>query len=173
MTDRESRIARVCGFLTQRGVAFDLRRLAENTATSAAAAAALQCDVAEIAKSVVFRQTSEGDDGCCCAVVCILCGDDRVDTSKLARLAGAPVQKADADFVKTQCGFEIGGVAPVAHCGADGSSANVRVFLEARLQRFATIWAAAGSAYAVFGIRPADLAACVQSDFSDFAVASS
>lgn len=163
---RESRIARVVGFLERSAVEFEVRRLADNTATAVQAAAALSCEVAEIAKSVVFRQpAAQGTSECAAdiAVVCILCGDDRVDTKRLSALTGAPIQKADADFVKTQCGFEIGGVAPVAHQNT------AQVFLEARLQRFPLIWAAAGSAYAVFSITPADLAHCTNTQFSDFA----
>lgn len=162
MPPRQARIARVHDALRAAEVAFAPRQLRENTATATLAAAALGCRVAQIAKTIVFR-TAAAEAKAEGAVLAVLCGDDRVAVEQLAALAGAPLHKADAQFVKRHCGFEIGGVAPLAPLQP------VRVFLEQRLQRFETIWAAAGSAYAVFGIAPADLCRASGGVFAAFA----
>lgn len=196
MSDRDNRIARVEAHLRARGADFELRRLDDNTATAALAAAALECQVAEIAKSIVFKIKSARDGGQeqtqteaqkstapphaqakwrdqisaaapsppMAAVICVVCGDSRVDVGKVRGVLGRGVDKADAEFVKAVSGYEIGGVPPVAH------GAGVVVLLDRRLRDYARIWAAAGSAYAVFGIRPDDLAAVAEVGFVDIAI---
>ena len=156
MNGRQARIARVRSRLQASGVSFEWRELDANTATAPLAAEALGCPVAQIAKSVVFRR----DDS---AVIAVLCGDQRVDTAKLRALIGAPLKKADADFVREQSGFEIGGVPPVDH------PQSIIVMLEDRLRQHPVVWAAAGSAYTVFGVTPEDLAVASGGRFGDFA----
>ena len=78
-------------------------------------------------------------------------GDNRLDPEKLAAVLGESVSRADADFVRAQTGFAIGGVPPLGH------ATPVDVFMDADLFRFDRIWAAAGSPYAVFAIEPARL----------------
>lgn len=157
MNGRQARVARVRDCLQDSGVVAKWRELRDNTATAADAARVLGCGVAEIAKSVVFRRCNDDKP-----VVAVLCGDDRVDVKKLAAAAGGVLAKADAAFVKAHCGFEIGGVAPLAH------SQPAVVVLEEKLRRFSTVWAAAGSAYAVFGISPDHLARASGAVFSAF-----
>src|SRR5712692_10551829 len=77
--------------------------------TSAEAAAGLGCDVADIAKSIVFRRVS--DD---VAVMVVASGANRVDEKKVAAIVG-PLGKADAKFVKQRIGYAIGGVCPIGH----------------------------------------------------------
>lgn len=156
--NRRARIARVARALESAGVEFTPRELSDNTATAALAARVLECRTAQIAKTIVFCAAAENR-----VVVAVLCGDDRVDVNMLARLAGMPLKKADAAQVKAQCGFEIGGVAPL------GYPQPLPVFLERRLQRFHCIWAAAGSAYAVVGMTPAALQQASGASFADFA----
>lgn len=117
------------------------------TRTSAEAAAAIGCSVAEIAKSVVFRSKPGGR-----AVVVIASGDNRVSEEKVGRLVGEKLGRADADFVREATGFVIGGVSPIGHAGA------VELYLDADLQRFGTVWAAAGTPFSVFPLTPAELA---------------
>jgi prolyl-tRNA editing enzyme YbaK/EbsC (Cys-tRNA(Pro) deacylase) len=126
------------------------------TRTSAEAAAAIGCSVAEIAKSVVFRAKRSGQ-----AVVVVASGDNRVCEDKVARLVREPLGRADADFVRESTGFVIGGVAPVGHVSP------VRIFLDADLQRFQAIWAAAGTPFSVFPLTPAELSRLTGSTWSD------
>lgn len=126
------------------------------TRTSAEAAAAIGCSVAEIAKSVVFRAKRSGR-----AVVVVASGDNRVCEDKVATLVGEPLGRADADFVRESTGFVIGGVPPLGHVSP------VRIFLDADLQRFQTIWAAAGTPFSVFPLTPAELSRLTGATWSD------
>lgn len=113
--------------------------------TALQAAQMLGVQLGQIAKSIVFRRSS--DDR---AVLVIASGDRRVDEKKLAALVG-PIRRADADFVKASTGFSIGGVSPVGFAGP------VSVVLDRELLRFDVIWAAAGHPQAVFCLLPTDL----------------
>ncbi len=117
-----------------------------STRTAAEAAAAVGCSVAQIAKSIVLR-AKESD----AAVVVVTSGVNRVDERAIAALLGEPVGKADPDFVRAKTGFAIGGVAPLAH------ATPTHRFFDVALLRYETVWAAAGSPYAVFEIPPLDL----------------
>lgn len=116
------------------------------TRTSAEAAQAIGCSVAEIAKSVVFRRRSDGR-----AVVVVACGDQRVSEKKVKALVGGPIERAEAEFVRQATGYAIGGVSPL------GQPGEVILLLDGLLQRFATVWAAAGTPFSVFPLAPADL----------------
>ena len=117
-----------------------------STRTAADAAAAIGCEVAEIAKSLVFRAANSGR-----AVLIIASGADRVDEKKAAEAVGERIARADADFVREATGFAIGGVPPVGH------KTKPIVLIEEQLMRFDEIWAAAGTPNAVFRLTPSDL----------------
>ena len=129
------------------------------TRTSAEAAAAIGCSVAEIAKSVVFR-SHNGDQ----AIVVVASGDNRVSENKVSKLVREKVARANADFVRVTTGFAIGGVAPIGH------SQPVKILLDADLRRFEKIWAAAGTPFSVFPLTPADLSRLTSAAWSDVRV---
>lgn len=139
-------IERVRTALREAGLAAEIREFDASTRTSADAAAAIGCSVAQIAKSVVFRAKASNR-----AVLVVASGVNRVDEKKLNALLGEKVGKADADFVRAETGFAIGGVAPVGHGG------RLAVYIDQDLNQYAEIWAAAGSPNAVFKLTPADL----------------
>ncbi|ENO79497.1 YbaK/EbsC family protein [Thauera sp. 63] len=126
------------------------------TRTSAEAAAAIGCEVAEIAKSIVFRGEDSGQ-----AVVVVASGDNRVSEAKVAALVGEALGRADADFVRTATGYAIGGVAPIGHVQP------VKLLLDTDLQRFDRLWAAAGTPFSVFPLTPAQLQALTGATWSD------
>jgi prolyl-tRNA editing enzyme YbaK/EbsC (Cys-tRNA(Pro) deacylase) len=126
------------------------------TRTSAEAAAAIGCEVAEIAKSIVFRGEDSGQ-----AVVVVASGDNRVSEAKVAALVGEALGRADADFVRTATGYAIGGVAPIGHAQP------VKLLLDTDLQRFDRLWAAAGTPFSVFPLTPAQLQALTGATWSD------
>lgn len=126
------------------------------TRSSAEAAAAIGCEVAEIAKSIVFRGKDSGQ-----AVVVVASGDNRVSEAKVARLIGEALGRADADFVRSATGYAIGGVAPVGHAQP------VKLLLDEDLQRFDRLWAAAGTPFSVFPLTPAQLQALTGAAWSD------
>ena len=116
--------------------------------TAQQAADALGVALGQIAKSVIFRRSgAEGDT----AVLVVTAGDRRVDEAKVSALAcpaGTRLRRADADFVKSQTGFAIGGVSPLAHAHAPVT------LIDQSLFRFETVWAAAGHPHGVFEIAP-------------------
>jgi prolyl-tRNA editing enzyme YbaK/EbsC (Cys-tRNA(Pro) deacylase) len=127
------------------GPTFQVLEFEASTRTSADAAAAVGCTVAEIAKSLIFR-AADGRP-----VLVIASGTNRVDEKKVRALLGQKIERADPDFVRETTGFAIGGVPPVGH-----ASPSI-VLIDSDLERFASVWAAGGTANAVFRIAPADL----------------
>jgi prolyl-tRNA editing enzyme YbaK/EbsC (Cys-tRNA(Pro) deacylase) len=113
--------------------------------TAQEAADSLGVQLGQIAKSVIFKRKEDG-----VAVLVVTSGDRRVDEKKVAALVGK-VGRADADFVKAQTGFTIGGVSPVAHLHPPFT------VLDQDLWRFNEVWAAAGHPHGVFRLHPQDL----------------
>ena len=128
------------------GDRFEVLEFDASTRTAADAAAAIGCEVAQIAKSLIFRGGTSGR-----AVLIIASGVDRVDEKKAAAAVGEPIARADADFVREATGFAIGGVPPVGHKNPP------IVLIEESLMQFAEVWAAAGTPNVVFRLTPADL----------------
>jgi prolyl-tRNA editing enzyme YbaK/EbsC (Cys-tRNA(Pro) deacylase) len=110
----------------------------QSTRTAAEAAEQLGCTVAQIAKSIVFRTTSNKP------VLAIMSGVNRVDVDHLSQLVGEPLLKADADFVKTATGHVIGGVPPYGHMQP------IMTFIDQDLQQYGEVWASAGTVNSVF-----------------------
>ena len=142
--------------LQQAGILTDVVEFEAPVRTSAEAAAAIGCSVAEIAKSIVFRGLVSGS-----AVMVVASGDNRVSEAKVAVLVGQALGRADADFVRTATGYAIGGVAPFGH------AQDCQVLLDEDLQRFAAVWAAAGTPYSVFPLSPAQLQQLTGAGWSD------
>ena len=139
-------VARVRQALDAAGLASEIVELPGAARTARQAADFLGCDVGQIANSLVFRALASGE-----ALLVMSSGARRVDLERLAQLAGGPVGKADADFVRRSTGFVIGGVAPVGH------SAPLRTFVEQSLGGYREIWAAAGHPHTVFRLTYAEL----------------
>jgi prolyl-tRNA editing enzyme YbaK/EbsC (Cys-tRNA(Pro) deacylase) len=121
-----------------------------STRTAPEAAAAVGCELGAIVKSLVFRGEHSGD-----GVLVLVSGDNRGDEQRIATAVGEPVGRADADFVRTVTGYAIGGVPPVGH------PQPLRTAVDEDLLRFGTVWAAAGTPFAVFGVDPAALFAAI------------
>ncbi len=140
-------MARVQAALAARGAVVEIRELDQTTRTAAEAAAAIGCEVAQIAKSIVFRGAGSGR-----AVLVIASGGNRVDENAVAALLGEALGKADADFVRRETGFVIGGVPPLGH------DRPLVTYIDVDLLAFEEIWAAAGTPFAVCRLDPASLA---------------
>jgi prolyl-tRNA editing enzyme YbaK/EbsC (Cys-tRNA(Pro) deacylase) len=139
------------------GDQFQVLEFDESTHSSVEAAAAVGCDIAQIAKSMLFR-AADGRP-----VLVVTSGANRVDDKKIRVLLGQKVSRADAAFVAACSGFAPGGVPPVGHVVPPA------IFLDQDLRAYPSIWAAAGSANAVFRLTPDDLAALTQAEFVDVA----
>lgn len=138
-------VQRVARALQQAGHAHGPLMLDGAARTAQEAADGLGVQLGQIAKSVIFKRKSDA-----VAVLVVTSGDRRVDEKKVSALVGK-VGRADADFVKAQTGFSIGGVSPVAHLNP------LVTLLDQDLWRFDDIWAAAGHPNGVFQLRPDDL----------------
>ncbi|MGE5617403.1 MAG: YbaK/EbsC family protein [Candidatus Woesearchaeota archaeon] len=115
-----------------------MRTLSESARTAALAAAALEVEVGQIVKSLVFRRGEE--------TVLILCaGDRRVDAERLG------LRPASAEQVRAATGFSIGGIPPLGH------ATELETVIDESLRRFETVWAAAGTPHDVFAIGTAEL----------------
>ena len=120
--------------------------LPDSTRTALEAAQAVGCDVGQIVKSLVFKAKHSQRP-----VLVIASGANRVNEKVIEDLIGEPLGKADADFVRQQTGFAIGGVPPLGH------SQTLQTFIDQDLLQYGEVWAAAGTPNAVFRLSPADL----------------
>ena len=113
--------------------------------TAQDAANSLKCEVGAIVKSLLFRTENS-------FLICLIAGDKRCSLNKLKKtLQKKDVSMANADEVKKNTGFSIGGVAPVAHV------TNLDILIDKSLNRFSYIFAAAGHPNCVFKITYDDL----------------
>jgi prolyl-tRNA editing enzyme YbaK/EbsC (Cys-tRNA(Pro) deacylase) len=139
-------VEKVRRFVERRALSVEIKILEPDaTKTSADAARALGCSVAEIAKTIAFVE--ETQDGHGKVVLVILSGEKRVDASKLANRVGSIVRMMKAVEVKLYTGYAIGGVPPFPHEG-------ITVLADASLFQFPAVWAAAGASNAVMKISP-------------------
>ena len=127
------------------GLALDIRVMSETTHTAAEAAAAVGAPVEAIVKSLVFALDGE-------PLLILVSGPNRVDTALVGEYVNGVLEKADAQMVKDASGYSIGGVPPFGH------STSLRCLMDEDLLTLETVWAAAGSARAVFPITPQRLA---------------
>jgi len=138
-------VSRVRDALARAGATGDVVVLDEHARTAAAAAEQLGVGVAQIANSLVFAVPDEDAEDGRRPLLVLTSGAHRVDTAKVARTLGVGrLDRADADFVREQTGFVIGGVAPVAHARP------VQTLVDRALAEHTRVWAAAGHARTVF-----------------------
>jgi len=113
----------------------------EKTARTAKdAAEALNCEIGAIVKSLLLKADDE-------FILCLIPGDKKCSLNKLKKIISKKdVCMADADQVKENTGFSIGGVSPVGHLK------KVKIYIDTNLERFTTVFAAAGHPNCVFKI---------------------
>lgn len=126
------------------GLDREVIELPVRAATSRQAADALGVKVGQIAKSLVFVVNGS-------PVLVIASGANRVDETRLGKLAGGPVRRADADTVRQVSGYAIGGVPPLGHPTA------LRTYIDRDLLDYELVYAAAGVPECVFPLTPAEL----------------
>ena len=114
--------------------------LEQTAKTAQDAATALGCNVGAIVKSLLFNS---GDR----FVLCLVAGDKRCSLNKLKRILNEKnVSMAKPDDVKKITGYTIGGVSPVGHLN------KIKIYVDNSLERFKTVFAAAGHPNCVFKI---------------------
>lgn len=137
---------RVQEALSAMGLPLQVVELPQSTRSAIEAAAAIGCGVEQIAKSLVFRTKVSRRP-----VLVIASGANRVNEKKVGALVGEPLERADADYVREQTGFAIGGIPPVGHLR------KIETYVDEDLLGYGEIWAAAGNPNAVFRLLPTDL----------------
>jgi len=109
--------------------------------TAKDAATSLKCEVGAIVKSLLFK----ADDT---FLICLVPGDKRCSLNKLKKILNKKdVRMANADEVKANTGFSIGGVAPIAHLK------KLNILIDQSLGRFESVFAAAGHPNSIFKIK--------------------
>lgn len=146
MAELRRSAARVVAALAAHGIDTEVQELPASTRTATDAAAALGCEIAQITKSLVFRDVESER-----AVLVLATGPDRVDEDRLARAVGGPVEQAPAAWVKQQTGFAVGGVPPLGH------REPLTTVIDEGVLRHELVWAAAGTPHAVFCASPSAL----------------
>ncbi len=121
------------------------------TRTAVDAAQACNCAVGQIVKSLIFRLKGSREP-----VLILVSGSNRVAQDAVALQIGDTLERMDANAVRAETGFAIGGVAPI------GATAPLAVYMDQDLLNHETIWAAAGAPNKVFQTSPSALRAACQ-----------
>jgi len=125
--------------------------LPDSARTAQEAADAIGCEIAQIAKSIIFRMQQSDQP-----LLVVASGMNRVNEKRVAEVVQDKLGKADADYVRERTGFVIGGVAPLGHAEP------IRTLIDEDLFQYDTLWAAAGHPKAVFELTPRELVAMTQ-----------
>ena len=113
--------------------------------TALEAASSLGCEIGAIVKSLLFKTENS-------FTLCLVAGDKRASLNKIKKILNIKdVSMASADDVKNITGYTIGGVSPIGHLN------KVDVFIDNSLERFTSLFAAAGHPNCVFEINFTDL----------------
>jgi prolyl-tRNA editing enzyme YbaK/EbsC (Cys-tRNA(Pro) deacylase) len=150
-------VDRVQAALDALNLGIQVRRFDVPTATAAQAAAAIGCELGAIVKSLCFLV-----DGS--PVLVLAAGDRRVDSKALRRIyrvSKKKVKTADPATVRSATGFAVGGVPPLGH------PEPLPTLIDSSLERFETVYAAAGSADSIFPIPFATLVEVTQGEVHD------
>ena len=141
-------VKRVIAALAEHGCTGQIKVLSDSARTAAEAAAALGIEVGQIASSLIFKLP----DGS--PLLVITSGRHRVDTDLVAQKLGIEkLGRVEADYVKEQSGFSIGGVAPL------GWVSPATIIIDEALNDYEVVWAAAGHPHAVYPTSFAELLA--------------
>ena len=146
MAEISPSMKRVQEALDRSGLSLAVVELPQTTRTAQEAADAVGCQLGQIVKSLVFRGTETETP-----YLVLVSGSNRADLELVGELVDEPVRMADADYVREQTGFGIGGVAPV------GLQNPVRTIIDQDLLQYEGIWAAAGTPRSVFRLSPDNL----------------
>ncbi len=142
-------VKRVKDALAQHKLLGEIKVLSDSARTAQEAASALGIQVGQIASSLIFKLNDQSP------LLVITSGRHRVDTDRVAKNLGIEkLERVDADYVKSQSGFSIGGVAPI------GWLTPATVLIDEALNDYDVVWAAAGHPYAVYPTTYAELIAC-------------
>ena len=133
-------VQRVVKVLSNFDESIKVKALSSSAKTAKDAAISLKCDVGAIVKSLLLRTENN-------FILCLVSGDKRCSLNKVKKILNLnDVSMADADQVKKQTGFSIGGVSPIAHLNRN------KVLIDTTLSRYEYIYASAGHPNTIFKI---------------------
>ncbi len=150
-------LKRVIAAAEAAGLPIDALEMTVPTPTAQAAADAVNVEVDQILKSIIFAGSESGN-----VVLFMTAGGNRVDLEKASQLAGEPLGKADAAMIRAQTGFAIGGVSPIGHIGP------IMSFFDPRLLEFDIVWSAAGTPRHNFAADPVRLVEITGAKVAEF-----
>jgi prolyl-tRNA editing enzyme YbaK/EbsC (Cys-tRNA(Pro) deacylase) len=114
--------------------------LNDTAKTALDAASSLGCEVGAIVKSLLFKTENT-------FCLCLVAGDKKASLYKIKNILNKKdVSMASSDEVKNITGFSIGGVSPIGHIN------KVDIFIDNSLERFISLFAAAGHPNCIFEI---------------------
>ena len=139
LLERES-IKRVIKKLEEFDASLKVEILNNSARTAKDAALSLNCQVGAIVKSLLLRVNDN-------FILCLVSGDKRCSLNKIKKIINMrDVSMADAEQVKNQTGFSIGGVSPIGHMK------KINILIDKSLSRFEYVYAAAGHPHSIFKI---------------------
>jgi prolyl-tRNA editing enzyme YbaK/EbsC (Cys-tRNA(Pro) deacylase) len=142
-------VKRVQQTLKELGVGGEVKVLSDSARSAQEAADALGILVGQVASSIVFKLPDESP------LLVITSGRHRVDTALVAAHLGVDkLHRVDADYVKEQSGFSIGGVSPI------GWVSPALILIDQALNDYEVVWAAAGHPHAVYPTTFDELVKC-------------
>ena len=137
---KKESVQRVIEVLSKFDPYLKVQSLNSSARTALDAAASLNCEVGAIVKSLLLRT----DDS---FILCLVSGDKRCSLNKIKKiLKKKDVSMANAEQVKSQTGFSIGGVSPVAHLE------KIEILIDSTLSKYENVYAAAGHPNSIFKI---------------------
>ena len=139
LLNKES-VKRVVKVLNNFDNSLKVEALNSSARTAKDAAISLKCEVGAIVKSLLLRTENN-------FILCLVAGDKRCSLNKVKKILNMKdVSMADAEQVKSQTGFSIGGVSPVAHLN------KINILIDSSLSRYEHVYAAAGHPNSIFRI---------------------
>ena len=139
LLNKES-VQRVVKVLSNFDDSLKVKVLNSSARTAKDAAISLKCEVGAIVKSLLLRTEDN-------FILCLVSGDKRCSLNKVKKILNIKdVSMADAEQVKSQTGFSIGGVSPIAHLNKN------KILIDISLSRYEHVYAAAGHPNSIFKI---------------------
>ena len=123
----------------------EIQHFPEGTRTAADAAKAVGCELGQIVKSLVFVADNT-------PVLILASGKNRVDEKRVMEILNAEnLTIGKPEVVKTTTGLSIGGTPPFGH------PQQIQTIMDADLNAYDQVWAAAGTPDSCFPIVPTKL----------------
>ena len=139
LLNKES-VKRVVKVLNNFDDSLKVEALNSSARTAKDAATSLNCEVGAIVKSLLLRTEHN-------FILCLVAGDKRCSLNKVKKkLNMKDVSMADVEQVKSQTGFSIGGVSPIANLNKN------KILIDTSLSRYEYVYAAAGHPNTIFKI---------------------